>query len=105
MAGRLAPRTVALVDQILAALDEEFPLPIPTMNLLAKLNAHVPDTFEGRDEAIRAGRMVYYTALMRQLTRLARLGEVEKIKPEGMQDVYWRRWPACPDDAGSLATT
>ncbi len=101
--GLLSPASVALSDQILATLAEEGALPISTTALLEKLNAGQPEpTVEGLLHAARSGQLgaqgtrstrVYYGDMLRLLNRLARLGEVEKIKLEDMRCLYWRRWP------------
>jgi hypothetical protein len=70
----LNPANSALTGQILAALDDEGPLPISTSALLDKL-----------------GLRGYQNTVLRLLNRLARLGEAEKIKLEDMRCCYWRR--------------
>lgn len=71
----LNPANIALTDQLLAALDDEGPLPISTSALLGQL-----------------GLRGYQNTVLRLLNRLARLGEVEKIKLDDMRCCYWRRW-------------
>jgi len=96
----LHPRMVALTDQILAALTEEGPLPISTPALFRKLNEGQPEpTVADVLDLAHTGTLastgrVYYTDLLRMLNRLAKLGEVEKIKLEDMRFVYWRRLQA-----------
>ena len=85
----LAARTVALTDQVLAALAGESPLPISTSALWRKLSppcAGWPHT--------TCLPHLEYRAVLRVLNRLADRGEVEKIRLEGMRSCYWRRWPA-----------
>ena len=86
----LSARMVALTDQILAALDEESPLPVSTAELWRKLS---PPCDEWPHTACWE-RHLDYTAVYRALCRLARLGEVEKWAPDGDSDRHsclWRR--------------
>ena len=87
----LSPRNVALTDQILATLAGEGGLPISTMALLEKISPR-PRTIAERLATIDRGQLVLHSDLLRLLNRLATLGEVEKIKLDGMRSVYWRRW-------------
>jgi hypothetical protein len=80
---------VALADQVLAALAEEYPLPISTPALHAKLRPPC----HGYPHTGCPGHLDY-TALYRQLCRLARRGEVERVEFDDMRAVYWRRWEA-----------
>jgi hypothetical protein len=74
----LTARNVALTDQICAALDDEWPLPVSTLALNAKLG--------------HAGYQ-NHADVLRILNRLAKAGEVEKIRLEDMRSCYWRKWP------------
>lgn len=92
----LSPRNVALTDQILAALAGEGGLPISTMALLEKISPR-PRTIAGRRAAFEAGQLVMHSDLLRQLNRLARLGDIEKIRLDDMRSLYWRRWTYASD--------
>jgi hypothetical protein len=83
--NRPGPRTVALRDQILAALRTEWPLPISTRRVCELLGAHRYD---------ETGYRVYP-----QLRALARLGLVECVRLDRSEfrDVFWRS--AEPTDA------
>lgn len=75
--GRPSARTVAIRDQILAALRAEWPLPISTRRVCELLGAHRYD---------ETGYRIYP-----QLCALDRLGLVERIRrgPD-CRDVFWR---------------
>lgn len=75
--SRPSARTVALRDQILAALSAEWPLPVSTRRVCEMLGAHRYD---------ETGYRVYP-----QLCALDRLGLVERIRrgPD-CRDVFWR---------------
>lgn len=75
--GRPSARTVALRDQILAALRTEWPLPASTRHVCELLGAHRYD---------ETGYRVYP-----QLCALDRLGIVEQIhRGSDCRDVFWR---------------
>lgn len=75
--GRPTARTVALRDQILAALRAEWPLPISTRRVCELLGAHRYD---------ETGYRVYP-----QLCALDRMGVVERIRRGAeCRDVFWR---------------
>lgn len=75
--GRPSTRTVALRDQIVAALRAEWPLPVSTRHVCEMLGAHRYD---------ETGYRVYP-----QLCALERLGVVERIRGEAdCRDVFWR---------------
>jgi hypothetical protein len=75
--GRPSARTVAIRDQILAALRTEWPLPITTRRVCELLGAHRYD---------ETGYRVYP-----QLCALDRLGVVERIcRGAEYRDVFWR---------------
>lgn len=71
-------RTIAVRDQVEAALRDEFPLPISTKALCERLGV-------GRYDA--TGLVVY-----RVLAWMWRRGRVECLRFEGMPDAYWRVW-------------
>jgi hypothetical protein len=95
MTRALAPKTVALVDQIMATLAEEGGLPISTPELWRKISPHLPR--RQRLAAKAAGEYVPppvpYSNMFRLLNRLAELGEVQKITVPDMRACYWRQWP------------
>ena len=91
----LSPRNVALTDQILATLTGEGGLPISTGALLERISPR-PRTIAERHAVV--DQLVLYSDFIRLLNRLARLGEVEKIKLDGMRSVYWRRWMVAASD-------
>jgi hypothetical protein len=98
----LSPRNLAITDQILATLGDEAGLPISTPDLWRKISP-----YRARAErlaALKAGQVVLpavgYSDMSRLLNRLATLGEVEKITPDGMRACYWRRWPALAPGSG-----
>jgi hypothetical protein len=99
----LSPRNLAITDQILATLGDEGALPISTPDLWQKISPDRPRA--ERLAAIEAGQVVLpsvgYSDMSRLLNRLATLGEVEKITPDGMRACYWRRWPESAPDSGS----
>ncbi|SHQ49021.1 Uncharacterised protein [Mycobacteroides abscessus subsp. massiliense] len=75
--GRPSARTVAMRDQILAALRTEWPLPISTRRVCEMLGA-------GRYD--ETGYRVYP-----QLCALDRLGVIERIRRDpDCRDVFWR---------------
>lgn len=75
--GRPSARTVAMRDQILAALRTEWPLPISTRRVCELLGARRYD---------ETGYRVYP-----QLCALDRLGVVERIRHDtDCRDVFWR---------------
>lgn len=75
--GRPSARTVAIRDQILAALRTEWPLPISTRRVCELLGAH---------RYSETGYRIYP-----QLCALDRMGLVERIRRDaGCRDVYWR---------------
>lgn len=75
--GSPSARTVALRDQILAALRAESPLPISTRRVCELLGAHRYD---------ETGYRIYP-----QLCALDRLGIVERLRRGGdCRDVFWR---------------
>lgn len=75
--GRPSARTVAIRDQILAALRTEWPLPISTRRVCELLGAH---------RYSETGYRIYA-----QLCALDRLGIVERIRRDaGCRDVFWR---------------
>ncbi len=75
--GRPSARTVAMRDQILAALRTEWPLPISTRRVCELLGAHRYD---------ETGYRVYP-----QLCALDRLGLIERIRRDAdCRDVFWR---------------
>lgn len=67
-----------LTDLLLEALERESPVPISTLALSAKVGH---DNYQN------------YSSVLRMLNRLAKRGEVEKIRLEDMRSCYWRRWP------------
>ncbi len=84
--GRPSARTVALRDQILAALRVEWPLPVSTRHLCELLGAHRYD---------ETGYRVYP-----QLCALDRMGVVERIRRGSeCRDVFWR-FLGDPTDVG-----
>lgn len=91
----LSPRSVGVTDRILAVLASEGRLPIPTTELLAKLNTAHPgptpaDLIAGEPpDPLRVG----HAELLRLLNRLAHRGEVEKIPVPDMRCLYWRCIP------------
>jgi hypothetical protein len=95
----LSGRSVGVTDQILAVLAAEGCLPIPTTELLAKLNARHPgptlaDLIAGAPpDPLRVG----HAELLRLLNRLDRRGEVEKLSVPDMRCRYWRRTPGRKD--------
>jgi hypothetical protein len=95
MTRRLAPKTVALADQILATLSDEDSLPISTPELWRKISPYRPR--RERLAAAAAGEYVPppvpYSNMFRLLNRLTDLGDVEKITVPEMRACYWRRWP------------
>jgi hypothetical protein len=97
----LAPKTVALTDQILATLADEGGLPIATPDLWRKISPYRPRS--ERLAAAAAGEYVPppvpYSNMFRLLNRLAELGDVEKITVPEMRACYWRRWPSPEADA------
>lgn len=75
--GRPSARTVAMRDQILAALRTEWPLPVSTRRVCELLGAHRYD---------ETGYRAYP-----QLCALDRLGVVESIRRDpDCRDVFWR---------------
>jgi hypothetical protein len=92
----LAPKTVALTDQIMATLTDERGLPISTPELWGKVSPHLP--MSERLAAEAAGqyvpRPVSYSNMFRLLGELAASGDVEKITVPEMRACYWRRWPS-----------
>lgn len=75
--GRPSARTVAIRDQILAALRTEWPLPISTRRVCELLGAH---------RYSETGYRIYP-----QLCALDRLGLVERLRRDaGCRDVFWR---------------
>ncbi len=75
--GRPSARTVAMRDQILAALRAEWPLPISTRRVCELMGAHRYD---------QTGYRIYP-----QLCALDRLGVVERIRrDDDCRDVFWR---------------
>ncbi len=75
MSARPDPFKVHIADQVLAALAETAPLPLST-----------PAIQDRTGYGMRYGQLVYTV-----LTRLAAVGEVEKIATPGVKPVYWRR--------------
>ena len=73
---RASARTLAIEDQVLAVLRDEYPLPIGTMAVCDKIGVSRWD---------ERGRLVYTV-----LRRLAQRGRVERFRPEGYLQVYWR---------------
>lgn len=71
-------RTIAVQDQVLAVLRDESPLPASTQRICERIGVH-----RYSDE----GLVVY-----RVLDRLARRGDVERIRLDGFPQAYWRRW-------------
>lgn len=69
-------RTVAIQDQVLAVLRDEWPLPISTIQLCERV---------GASRYSDVGRIAY-----RVLNRLAKRGQVERIRLDGHYSVYWR---------------
>jgi hypothetical protein len=95
----LSARMVALTDQILAALDEESPLPVSTVALWRKLSPPC----DGWPHTACRDRHLDYTAVYRALCRLARLGEIEKWAPDsdsGRRSCLWRRLTIPEDGDG-----
>ena len=84
----LTTRNVALTDQILAALADEGGLPISTSALHARLSPPCG----GWPHTDCWDRHLDYATIYRLLNRLAKRGEVEKIRLEDMRSRYWRRW-------------
>lgn len=75
--GRPSARTVALRDQIVAALRTEWPLPISTRRVCELLGAHRYD---------ETGYRIYP-----QLCALDRMGVIERIRRDAeCRDVFWR---------------
>ncbi|PBA23791.1 hypothetical protein CKJ66_26390 [Mycobacterium avium] len=76
--GRPSARTVAIRDQILAALRTEWPLPISTRRVCELLGAH---------RYSETGYRIYA-----QMCALDRLGLVERIRRRDVvcRDVFWR---------------
>lgn len=75
--GRPSARTVAMRDQILAALQTEWPLPVSTRRVCELMGAHRYD---------ETGCRIYP-----QLCALDRLGVVERIRRDNdCRDVFWR---------------
>lgn len=75
--GRPSARTIAIRDQILAALRTEWPLPISTRRVCELLGAH---------RYSETGYRIYA-----QMCALDRLGLVERIRRDvGCRDVFWR---------------
>lgn len=75
--GRPSARTVAIRDQVLAALRTEWPLPISTRRVCELLGAH---------RYSETGYRIYP-----QLCALDRLGLVERIRrAASCRDVFWR---------------
>jgi hypothetical protein len=64
-----------VADQVMAALAEAEPMPLST-----------PALQDRTGYGMRYGQVVYTV-----LTRLAAIGEVEKITTPGVKPVYWRR--------------
>jgi hypothetical protein len=84
----LTARNVALADQILALLEGE-PLPVASGDLYRKLG-RVPLPYWCQED--QPADPVYYSEFYRMLTRLGRLGEVEKWPASGdRRCCYWRR--------------
>ena len=75
MSARPDPFRIHVADQVLAALAETAPMPLST-----------PAVQDRTRYGVRYGQLVYQV-----LTRLAAVGEVEKITPPGGKPVYWRR--------------
>jgi hypothetical protein len=71
----LSPFKVHVADQVLAALAEAAPTPLST-----------PALQDRTGYGPRHGQLVYTV-----LTRLAAVGEVEKLATPGVKPVYWRR--------------
>lgn len=98
----LTARNVALTDQVLAVLADEGGLPVSTVGLLDRLNAHYPEpTLRDLLDAADSGELsgdgprplrVSHADLLRVLNRLAKRGEVEKIAVPDVRCRYWRRW-------------
>jgi hypothetical protein len=82
---KIRPRNLAVTDQVLAFLDEAYPLPVSTR-----------EVEEGTGYGIRYGQLTY-----RMLQRLAGLSEVEKITDPETLSCYWRRWPQAGPSAAS----
>lgn len=87
----MTARNVALTDQILATLANEWPLPISTPELWRK----VSPPCNGWPHTECWPRHVDYSAVLRILNRQARQDVVEKIRLEDMRCCYWRKWPPC----------
>lgn len=90
----LTARSVAIADQILAALADTGGLPISTTALLEKISPR-PATVAERLAEVRSGHPVMHGELLRLLNRLAKRGEVEKWEPlgvmlSGSRCCYWR---------------
>ena len=75
MTARPDPFRTHVADQVLAALTETAPMPMST-----------PDVERRTGYGVRYGQLVYSV-----LTRLAKVGDVEKIATPGVKPVYWRR--------------
>jgi hypothetical protein len=102
MTRALAPKTVALADQILATLACEGGMPISTPEVWRKISPHLPRR-ERLAAAAAGGYLpppVSYSNMFRLLNQLADLGEVEKITVPEMRACYWRRWPDPQPTAG-----
>ena len=87
--AHLSSANVALTDQVLAGLAEQGGLPISTPALWELLRPPC----EGWPHAGCAPHLDYM-AVYRILVRLAKRGEIERIKLDDMRPLYWRYWPA-----------
>ena len=74
MGPPLSPRATVVTDRILALLASEWPLPVPTAEIVERIGPEA-----------RRSLMAY-----RMLERLAKLGDVEKIAGTGRRSVCWR---------------
>lgn len=75
MTARPDPFRTHVADQVLAALAEAAPAPMPT-----------PAVQYETGYGARYGQLVYIV-----LTQLARAGKVAKASPPGVSPCYWRR--------------
>lgn len=95
MSRGLAPRNVALCDQILAVLADEGGLPVPTGHVWRKISPYRPRSERlaalARGEHVPSG--VPYGCVLNMLNWLARHQAVEKITLPEMRSLYWRTWP------------
>lgn len=103
MPRTLAPRTVAIRDQLLAILRAEYPMPIPTSDVLIKManGGRNCDSYLSPDRQCdhkhtpppNCPAWCWHSRAYPQLVALVHLKQVERLRPDGMRCAYWRYVP------------